>query len=179
MFACIYHNSKYVYVLKVQGIKIGSEENILILCTNIWNCKFYLTFFLNALLDVNLHILSHSQNQIFIKLIKMFEVKSFQYLIDHTKLQGTPFVNVIFNYKKVISMNIHIYFFNLHSENRYIVSFIIWEIRKWSFKIWLLSYGTSYAKRNWGQSVIIHRKTVKLLFRSHFNFKLVFYAYKL
>ena len=134
--------------------------------------------FLNALLDVNLHILSHSQNQIFIKLIKMFEVKSFQYLIDHTKLQGTPFVNVIFNYKKVISMNIHIYFFNLHSENRYIVSFIIWEIRKWSFKIWLLSYGTPYAKRNWGHSMIIHRKTIKLLFRNHFNFKLVFYAYK-
>ena len=68
--------------------------------------------FLNVLvLDVNLHILSRSQNQIFIKLIKMFEVKSFQYLIDHTKLQGTPFVNVIFNYKKVISMNIHIYLF--------------------------------------------------------------------
>ena len=99
------------------------------------------------MLIYSLHILSRSQNQIFIKLIKMFEVKSFQYLIDHTKLQGTPFVNVIFNYKKVISINIHIYLFNLHSENRYIVSFIIWDIRKWSFKIWLLSYRTPYAKK--------------------------------
>ena len=26
--------------------------------------------------------------------------------------------------------------------------------------------------------MIIHRKTIKLLFRNHFNFKLVFYAYK-